>query len=294
MAFARLGLETARIPHVDRHGLIWLGRGELYVSSGTLRFRCAGIEGLPPGDYDIPYQNVSMVLLAPGTTVTHDVFRLTARHGTAIVAVGEDGVRMYSATPIGPDRSALARQQVTLWANLESRNLIARKMYAIRLGEVFPRKDITALRGLEGARTREVYKLTAKRFGIEWNGRRYDRADPDAADLPNQAINHAATAVQAAAEIAVAATATIPQLGFIHEDSARSFALDIADLYRDVITLPIAFKGVNLYEKGLGISLERHVRRLAGKEFNRKKLIPNMIDKIKEILGDANNSYCDE
>jgi CRISPR-associated protein Cas1 len=294
MPFVRLGLETARIPHVDRYGLIWLGRGELYVSSGTLRFRCAGIDGLPPGEYDIPYQNVSMILLAPGTTITHDVFRLTANHGTSIIAVGEDGVRMYTAPPFGPDRSILARRQVSLWANLDSRNQIARKMYAIRLGEVFPRKDIAALRGLEGARTREIYKRTAQKFGIKWNGRRYDRSNPDAADLPNQAINHASTAVQAAAEIAVAATATIPQLGFIHEDSSRSFALDIADLFRDVATLPIAFTGVSLYEKDPAVSLERHVRKLAGREFSRRKLIPDMIEKIKEILGDANDTYCNE
>ncbi len=38
----RLGLETARIPHVDRHGLVWLERGRLYVEDGTLRFEAAG------------------------------------------------------------------------------------------------------------------------------------------------------------------------------------------------------------------------------------------------------------
>jgi hypothetical protein len=39
-----------------------------------------------------------------------------------------------------------------------------------------------------------------------------------------------ASAVEGAACIAVAATATIPQLGFIHEDSGQSFVLDVADL----------------------------------------------------------------
>ena len=34
----RLGLETARIPHADRHGLLWLSRGALTVRDGTLRF----------------------------------------------------------------------------------------------------------------------------------------------------------------------------------------------------------------------------------------------------------------
>src|SRR5829696_68086 len=71
-------------------------------------------------------------------------------------------------------------------------------------------------------------RLTAERIGIRWEGRRYDRQNPMAADLPNQALNHAASAVEGAAAIAVAATAAIPQLGFVHEDSGQSFVLDVA------------------------------------------------------------------
>ena len=43
-----------------------------------------------------------------------------------------------------------------------------------------------------------AYKVTAK-HSIEWFGRRYDRANPESADLPNQAINHASSAVEGAA-----------------------------------------------------------------------------------------------
>ena len=42
MLKGRLGLETARIPHADRHGLLWLERGTLSVEDGCLRFVCAG------------------------------------------------------------------------------------------------------------------------------------------------------------------------------------------------------------------------------------------------------------
>ena len=79
----RLGLKTARVPHADRHGLLWLGRGKLTVQAGTLRFATAGYEGLAAGEYDIPYQNVSCVMLGPGCSMTHDVMRLCARHGTS-------------------------------------------------------------------------------------------------------------------------------------------------------------------------------------------------------------------
>ena len=42
MLRGRLGLETARIPHADRHGLLWLSRGALTVRDGTLRFGSSG------------------------------------------------------------------------------------------------------------------------------------------------------------------------------------------------------------------------------------------------------------
>ena len=54
-----------------------------------------------------------------------------ARHGTALVAVGEDGVRCYTAPPLAPDTSDLARRQMRAWGDpMGSRIVIARKMYA--------------------------------------------------------------------------------------------------------------------------------------------------------------------
>ncbi|MBF0426645.1 MAG: type I-E CRISPR-associated endonuclease Cas1 [Magnetococcales bacterium] len=288
MLAGRLGLEGARIPHADRHGLLWLSRGHLVVQAGTLHFLAAGMEGFESGDYQIPFQGVSLLLIGPGTTVSHDALRLLARHGTALVAVGEDGVRMYSAPPLGPGDSLLARRHAQAWASgTRERIRIARRMYAWRLGEILPMKsDIAILRGIEGARMKETYKILAQRHGVTWRGRLYDRQNPESADLPNQAINHAATAVEAAATIAVAATGTIPSLGFIHEDASSAFCLDIADLFRDTITLPAAFQGVREYQRQPGITLERHVRRQCGRMFRREGVIPSMIDRIKELFAD--------
>ena len=287
----RLGLETARIPHADRAGLLWLSRGALTARDGTLSFergsQLAENDPLGPGHYAIPFQGVSMILLGPGSTVSHDALRLLARHGTALAAVGEDGVRCYTAPPLIPDRSGLARQQARAWADTNARLQIARRMYAWRLGEVLPHGDISVLRGIEGAKMKATYRLVAMQIGITWQGRRYDRARPMATDLPNQALNHAASAVEAAAAIAVAATATIPQLGFIHEDAGQSFVLDIADLFRDSVTIPTAFRAAKKALRDTASeNIERVTRRETGRTLSRERTIPKMIERIKDLFED--------
>lgn len=282
MLAGRLGLEKARIPHADRHGLLWLDRGRLEVEDGCLRFVTAGGGELAAGDYQIPHQTLSIILLGPGSSVTHDALRLLARHGCALAAIGEGAVRFYTAAPLMPDSSVIARAQVERWSDRKARMEVARAMYAMRFGEIVRTRDIEVLRGQEGARIKRAYALAAERHGIAWAGRRYDRDRPDAGDAPNQAINHAATALTAAAAVAVAATGAIPQLGFVHEESGQSFVLDIADLNRHDVMLDIAFGAVK--EAMRADPIERLVRRRAALLFRQRAVIPTMIDRIKALL----------
>ena len=289
MLKGRLGLETARIPHADRHGLLWLSRGALTVVDGTLRFeRKAEPDPNSPlarGNYGIPFQSLSMILLGPGSTVSHDALRLMARHGTALIAVGADGVRCYTAPPLMPDTSQIARRQMRAWMDQDgTRITIARKMYAFRLGEILPHRDLDTLRGIEGARMKRTYRNLAQRYGVPWQGRRYDRNNPLAADIPNQAINHASVAVNAAATVAVYALGAIPQLGFIHEHSGEAFVLDVADLFRDTVLLPAALKSAKAAIDDPTLNLERYTRKTTGQMLQKDQTIPTMIDRIKNLF----------
>ena len=280
----RLGLAESRIPHTDRHGLLWLSRGNLTVEDGTLRFCAAESADLKSGDYAIPYQGVSIILLGPGSTVSHDALRILARHGTLLAAVGEGGVKFYTAPPWGQGHSDIARAHARLWADEKARIDVARRMYAWRFGRILPHKDITVLRGIEGSRLKETYRLLAEQYGIPWKGRHYDRDNPNATDIPNQAINHVVTFVEAAADIAVAVVGALPPLGFIHEDSSNAFTLDITDLYRAEITLPLAFTVARKALDDPALNLERESRREAAAWFHKHLLIPKMIDRIKELF----------
>jgi CRISPR-associated protein Cas1 len=282
----RLGLETARVPQADRHGLLWLKRGRLAVEDGNLVFTTAGTEELESGRYDIPFQKISNILLGPGGVVSHDALRLLARQQTGLLAIGANGVRLYAVSmPSGPDRNERARRQARLWADQETRTEITRRMYAMRMGGDLPAhaRDLDSLRGMEGQRMKRVYENLADQYDVEWSGRRYDRNDPESDDPINKAINHAATAIYASARIAVAVTGAIPQLGFIHESSGHAFALDIADLHRASTTLPIAFAAVKQFERS-GQPLERITRYHAGETLRKRSIIPEMIDQIKDLL----------
>lgn len=287
MLKGRLGLETARVPQADRHGLMWLERGRLAVEKGNLVFTTAGTDALEAGAYDLPFQQISNLLLGPGTVISHDALRLLARQQTGVLAVGSKGVRLYAQSmPFGPDRAKRARDHARLWNDEEKRIDVVRKMYAIRLGGELPEytRDINTLRGIEGQRVKRVYENLAQQYGVDWNGRRYDRHDPESNDLVNKAINHAVTATYAAARIAVAVTGTIPQLGFIHESSGRAFALDIADLFRSSMALPVAFRATKRCQKRGRTNIESTTRKLAGRTLRDDDVVPDMIDQIKEVL----------
>lgn len=86
------------------------------------------MDTLTPQLHQIPHQAVSMMLPGPGSRVTHDALRPLGRHGTLFAAVGTDGVRSYTAPPLLPDRSDVARRQAELWGSPRRRISVARHM----------------------------------------------------------------------------------------------------------------------------------------------------------------------
>ena len=90
--------------------------------------------------------------------------------------------------------------------------------------------------------------------------------------------------MEAAAAIAVSATATIPQLGFIHEDPGQSFVLDIADLYRDSITIPWAFRAAKFATERPDANIERVTRRFIGNTLAHEQVVSDMIERVKELF----------
>lgn len=111
----------------------------------------------------IPAAMISVLMLGPGTEITHRAMELIGDTGTGIVWVGERGVRLYAHGRALTRSSRLLECQAKLVSNRRSRLAVARKMYQLR----FPDEDVSGLtmqqlRGREGARVRQVYRVCQK------------------------------------------------------------------------------------------------------------------------------------
>lgn len=63
--------------------------------------------------------------------------------------------------------------------------------------------------------------------------------------------------------------------------------LDVADLVRDTVTIPCAFKAAAIAERRPAEPVERLTRRLTGERLRRDGVIPLLIERIKTILSAA-------
>lgn len=191
----------------------------------------------------IPAAMTSVLMLGPGTEITHRAMELIGDTGTSIIWVGERGVRLYAHGRALSKSSRLLEKQAKLISNQKKRLTVARKMYQLR----FPNEDVSLLtmqqlRGREGARVRKNYQRWAKKYDVEWTGRKYDPTDFESGTLINQALSAANVSLYGLVHSIITALGLAPGLGFIHVNHELSFVYDIADLYKSQTSIPIAFE----------------------------------------------------
>ncbi|MBF4460964.1 MULTISPECIES: type I-E CRISPR-associated endonuclease Cas1e [unclassified Rathayibacter] len=194
------------------------------------------------GTVHIPAATLGVLLLGPGTRVSHQAMMLLADSGSTAVWVGEQGVRYYAHGRSLARSSRLIEAQARAVSNQSSRLRVARAMYSMRFaGEDVSRSTMEQLRGREGQRVRRSYRENAERTGIEWKSRSYTVDDSGAGDAVNQALTAANQCLYGVVHAVIVALGCSPALGFVHTGHARSFVFDIADLYKAELTIPTAF-----------------------------------------------------
>lgn len=213
------------------------------------------------GIVQIPAAAISVLLLGPGTRVTHRAMELMGDAGVGAVWVGEHGVRYYAHGRALTARTKLLQKQAELVSNTRKHLAVVRKMYQLR----FPEEDVSQLtmqqlRGREGSRVRSVYRKMAQETGVPWNGRLYRPEDFASGDLVNQALSAGHACLYGLAHAVIVALGCAPGLGFVHIGQEGSFVYDIADLYKAEVTIPIAFRTAAEAPEDLPAVVRRRVR----------------------------------
>lgn len=264
------------IPIKERLSILFVERGHLDVLDGA--FVVVDKTGVRT---HVPVGGIACLMLEPGTRVSHAAAALAARVGTLLVWVGEAGVRLYSSGQPGGARADRLLYQAKLALDDSLRLKVVRKMYAIRFGEEPPgRRSVEQLRGIEGARVRETYKLIARKYGVEWKSRNYDTESWDKADIPNRCLSSATACLYGVTEAAVLAAGYAPAVGFIHTGKPLSFVYDVADIYKFETVVPIAFKIAARKPH----NPEQQVRLACRDIFRESRLLERIIPGIEEIL----------
>lgn len=260
----------------ERASILYVEYGQIDVLDGS--FVLVDKTGIRT---HIPVGGLACLMLEPGTRITHAACTLAARVGTLLIWVGEAGVRLYSAGQPGGSRSEKLLHQARLALDERLRLHVVRKMYEMRFGDSSPsRRSIEQLRGIEGARVKEMYKILASKFGVKWHGRSYDPEQWQKADLPNRCISAANACLYGLSEAAIITAGYSPAIGFVHVGRPQSFVYDIADLYKFETVVPAAFwvASQNPAEP------ERAVRAHCRDAFRKSRILDRIIPDIERLL----------
>ena len=176
------------------------------------------------GYTQIPIANMVCLMLGPGTSITHAAIRTICENGCMIVWCGENVQRFYAAG-MGETRSAKnLLMQASACMDQEKHAIVAKRMYEIRFPKLPDREyTIQQLRGMEGIRVREAYKLASRRTGVAWKNRSYKTEEWDEADPINKALSAANAVLYSVCHGAIVSLGFSPGLGFVHTGKMLSF-----------------------------------------------------------------------
>lgn len=223
----------------------------------------------------IPVGKTNVILLGPGTSVTHAAVRLCANEGCLLLWGGEAGVRLYA---VGNPRASADHlvQQASVFVNPSLRLAAARTIFFLMFGEEAPQqRSIEQLRGIEGSKVKLLYRKFAEKSGVVWDGKRNDLSCP-----VNAALAGVNSALYGVTEAAILALGYSPAIGFVHAGDPRSFVFDIADTVKFSTVAPLAFE---LAKDGIG-NMEHRSRVACRDMFVRENLVGKIVQNIQQVL----------
>jgi CRISPR-associated protein Cas1 len=255
----------------------------LYVEHAILDRKDSAVEFIKKeGRTLIPVASLCVLMLGPGTSITHAAIKTLAEAGCSVLWTGEEFMHFY-AQGMGETRKAFhLLRQAELVSDPHQRMQVVRRMYQKRFDwDLDPTLSIEQIRGLEGVRVREAYAEASRKYNVPWEGRRYDRQNWSAGDPVNRALSAANALLNGVCHAGIVSGGYSPGLGFIHTGKQLSFVYDIADLYKVELTIPAAFQIVIESTQ----NVERRVRAACREKFREVRLLDRILPDIDELLG---------
>ena len=258
------------------------GLSYLYLEHGRIEQAQKAVEFIDQnGRTHIPASSLAVLMLGPGTAITHEAVKTLADNGCLVNWCGEQGVRFY-AQGVGETRKGYRLiRQAALASDPVKRMEVVRRMYQFRFNvDIDPDLTIEQVRGMEGARVRRAYSETSRIYHVPWLGRRYDRQAWGSGDPINRALSAANACLNGLCHAAIVSAGYTPGLGFIHTGKQLSFVYDIADLYKTITTIPLAFQIVSESPA----RVETRTRHACRDMFHSKRLLARILDDIDAVL----------
>jgi len=262
----------------DRWSYLYLEMGRLDVDANGLVFH-QGEDRIP-----IPIDQLAVVMLGPGSTVTHAAIKSLSSNNCLLAWTGQDGVRLYAASIGGTYSARRLIRQAALVSDEAKRLEVAWRMYRFRFNENIPTIiSLESIRGMEGLRVRRAYSEASAKYGVELKGRNYDLDNWNNGDPINRALSAANACLYGVCHAGIVSAGYSAGLGFVHTGKMLSFVYDIADLYKTETTIPVAFQITAEFAND--IDLERYISIEYRKKFHEFKLKERLLPDIAEVLG---------
>ena len=255
----------------------------LYVEHAIVDRKDSSIEFIQKGGRtQAPVAALCVLMLGPGTSISHAAVKVLAESGCLLVWTGEDATRCY-AQGLGETRKGYHLiRQAELVSDPGLRLGVIRRMYQKRFPESLEANlTLEQIRGMEGSRVRSSYYHASKTYGVPWKGRNYNRGNWGSADPVNRALSAGNALLNGICHAAIVSGGYSPGLGFIHTGRQTSFVYDIADLYKAEITIPLAFQTAAESSE----HVDSRVRVACRQKFKDVKLLECILPDIDDLLG---------
>lgn len=303
--------DIAKILPSRKTYIIFVEHARVEVRNGVLEYLQA--KGSRSFAYNIPYANLSVLLLGEGTSITRDAIRFLASQDVVISFTGGGGTPLLAAsdnsfpTFVEPQSEYRPNEYMIRWSKMfmdpdrrleAAKNLLRRRVYKTRelwtnsklsknfglvlsdedaspfLDSIHRSTDTTDLLAAEGRYAKKIYAKIATASGIQ----KFNRLPGEGPDPVNKLLDHANYLMYGISAVALHGMGIPFGMAVLHGKTRRGgLVFDIADLVKDGLALPASFAAgtSNLTDSEFRTSVVDSIHAL--------DIVPFLFNTIKEM-----------